>query len=390
MTTVLHESQLAVAEISAEALAANVGELRRRLAPHTMLCAVVKANAYGHGIASVFSVLEDLVDAFAVATAEEALHLRHSGCRRPVLVLFPVSACLDNHGASALEELIAEDMTLTLVSTSEIAPTSSAARKAGRPAKVHVKIDSGMGRSGVHSGAAPALVTELRSTSFVELTGLYTHFAIAEEADKTFTLDQCNRFLASVDSSAGRRGLTLHAANSAAAIDIPDTHLDMVRTGLAIYGYQPSESMTTVLPLRPSLRLTAPLIQVKDMPEGSRTGYGLRHTFKRASRLGVLPVGYADGYMRCLSGHTVVSVRGTLAPVCGTISMDQMSVDLTDVPGAKVGDEAEIISPDRSAPNSVENLARIAGTIPYEIVCRLGQRISRRLAVNLQLNYETT
>jgi alanine racemase len=374
-----NDSSLTAIEISAAALISNVAQLRTRIAPQTRICAVVKANGYGHGVTEVFSVLANIVDAFAVARPEEALHLRQAGCRHPILVFFPISACLDGHGSSILEELIAADVTLTLVSCSEIAAVNSAARRAGSAAQVHVKIDSGMGRSGVHLESAPALVAELRRASLIELSGLYTHFAVAEEADKSFTVSQLKQFLDAVESVGTHSGMTIHAANSAAAIDLAETHLDMVRLGLAIYGYQPSDTMHTVLPLRPSLRLTARLIQVKDMPEGSRSGYGLRHTFTRPSRMGVLSIGYADGCSRCLSGHSMVSVRGALAHVCGAISMDQMCIDLTDVPGASVGDEVEVISPDPSAPHSVENLARLAGTIPYEVLCRLGSRIRRQI-----------
>jgi len=162
-------------------------------------------------------------------------------------------------------------------------------------------------------------------------------------------------------------------------VDLPETHLEMVRPGIAVYGYQPSDEMHVRLPLQPCLRLTGRLMQVRPMPAGSRCGYGLRHTFERDSRVGLVPVGYADGYLRCLTNKTVMRVRGQLVPARGTISMDQTIVDLTDVPSAAVGDEVEIISPDPADPHSVENLARLAGTIPYEITCRLGDRVRRRL-----------
>jgi alanine racemase len=176
-----------------------------------------------------------------------------------------------------------------------------------------------------------------------------------------------------------RDGLIRHAANSAATIDLPQSHFDMVRPGIALYGYQPSDAMHRKLPLRPALRLVGRLMQTKTLPAGSACGYGLTHTFRRDSVVGLVPIGYGDGYLRCLSNRASVRVAGRDVPVCGRVSMDQIIVDLTDAPAARVGDEAEVISNDPSTPHSVENLARLAGTIPYEITCRLGRRVKRVL-----------
>ena len=153
----------------------------------------------------------------------------------------------------------------------------------------------------------------------------------------------------------------------------------MIRPGIALYGYQPSDQISTRLPLRPCLRLTGRLMQVKDVPAGSRCGYGLTYRFDRPSRTGLVPVGYGDGYLRSLSNRATMRIRGRDVPIRGRVAMDQIIIDLTDVAGAKVGDEVEIISSDPSAPHSVENLARLAGTIPYEITVRLGRRVRRRL-----------
>jgi len=218
---------------------------------------------------------------------------------------------------------------------------------------------------------------------------MYTHFACADETDKSSTLEQFSRFMAAVAASGGRESLTLHCANSSAIIDLPQTHLDMVRPGIAMYGYQPSDEMHNRLPLRPILRLTGTLMQIKTLPAGSRCGYGLEHAFRRDSRVGLVPIGYADGYFRCLwtrsrngdvaTSPAVMRVAGRNAPICGRVSMDQTIIDLTDMPQAHVGDEVEIYSNDPSAPNSVENLARLAGTIPYELTCCLGRRVRRKL-----------
>ena len=167
----------------------------------------------------------------------------------------------------------------------------------------------------------------------------------------------------------------MHAANSAATIDLPEAHFNMVRLGIALYGYRPSDGLIHDMALKPCMAVFAKLIAVKHLPKGSRSGYGLVHEYNRDSRVGIVPIGYGDGYFRNLSDRAVVRVMGVDAPVCGRVSMDQMTIDITDIPAAKVGDEVEIISSDPSAPNSVENLARLAGTIPYEITCHLGHNI---------------
>ena len=368
------------AEISESAIRSNLAELRKRLPGGTKLCSVVKADCYGHGLSTLLGLMEELSDVLAVATPEEAIRLRHLGYERPILMFF--SACAYADGPElrdALDELIAQNVTLTVVNEREVESVAQAAQRVGATAHVHVKIDSGMNRSGVLPEAAADLARRLRETPRIQLEGFYTHYATADEADKEYVHEQLGRFLAAVEACGGPSGLTLHAANSAATIDLPQTHLDMVRPGIALYGYQPSDWMTNRLPLRPALRLTGRLMQVKHVPAGSRCGYGLTHTFDRPTRLGLVPVGYGDGYLRCLSNQAMMKVRGRHVPVRGKVSMDQVIIDLTEVPQAQVGDEVEIFSNDPAAPNSVENLARLAGTIPYELTCRLGRRVRRTL-----------
>jgi len=386
------------AEISAAALRHNLTLLRRRLAPGTKLCVAAKANCYGHGQRLLLDVLAEQVDALGVATPEEAVSLRHHGFRKPILMFF--SACAYGEGAElhdALAQLIANDVWLTVVSPAEARLVAEAARLVDAAAQVHVKVDTGMGRSGVPAEQAPALVEAIRAEPRLRLVGLYTHFAVAEATDKAHTLGQLACFHRTIAECGMRNGesgtphsalrtphsLILHAANSAATIDLPQTHLGMVRPGIAAYGYQPSDEMHVRLPLQPILRLTGRLMQVRHAPAGSRCGYGLRYTFTRPSRIGLVPVGYADGYLRGLTNQTVMRLRGQLVPTRGTISMDQTIIDVTDVPSAAVGDEVEIISPDPADPHSVEGLARLAGTIPYEITCRLGDRVRRKLAGSL-------
>ena len=229
-----------------------------------------------------------------------------------------------------------------------------------------------MGRLGVLARQAADMIVTIQESPGVELTGLYTHFATADEVEREAVFHQLELFRSIVPDIGG---IMLHAANSAASIDFPETHFDMVRPGIAVYGCHPSDHLTNRVGLRPCMTVKAKLIAVKHVPEGSRCGYGLTHRFARDSKVGIVPIGYGDGYFRNLSGKAVVRISGMDAPVCGRVSMDQMTVDVTDIPQVQVGDDVEIISADPQAPNSVENLARLAGTIPYEITCHLGHNI---------------
>jgi len=368
------------AEISSQAVSHNLQLLRQRLSPGTRLCAVVKADCYGHSIKLLLPVISKHADYLAVATPEEAIYLRTLGHTGPILVFFSACAYSDSQELrDALKELVAHHVTLTVVAAPEIKAVAEAAAAVGTPAQVHIKVDTAMGRSGIVHDKAYTLADAIRHTPGVTLGGMYTHFATADETDKALALEQLRRFKSAARAAADRKGLTLHVANSAGTIDIPETHLDMVRPGIAIYGYQPSDDMHTRLPLQPALRLWGRLMQVKTVAGGSSCGYGMTYTFRRDSRVGLVPIGYGDGYFRSLSNSASMRVRGKDVPIRGRVSMDQIIIDLTDVPGAQVGDIVEIISPDPAAPHSVESLARQAGTIPYEITCRLGRRVRRVL-----------
>ena len=362
------------AEISASAVETNLTLMRSLLPDRTRLCAAVKADCYGHGLEILLETISLNSDWLAVATGGEAMQLRRLGYTGPVLMFFAPAGLGD---AESLADLIAAEATLTIVSPADVQAVAQAAGRAGRVADVHVMIDTGMHRSGVPDHLAPELVRTVRAETSIRLTGLYTHFAAADEADKTSANQQADRFDAAVAACGGPDGLLLHAANSSALIDMPRTHLDMARPGISVYGYQPSDRMHRRLPLRPALRLTGPLMQIKDVPAASRCGYGLTHQFDRPSRIGLVPIGYADGYLRSHSNRTVMRVAGRQVPVVGRVSMDQTIIDVTDAPAAKLGDEVEIISTDPDAPHSVESLARLAGTIPHEVTTRLGSRVRR-------------
>ena len=368
------------AELSAAALRRNLQLLRDRLDGRASLCAVVKADCYGHGLAMLLPIIAPQADCLGVATQEEALELRRLGYTGGVLMFFSAGAYAGSPQAmEALAELIHRNITLTAVSDEELDLIARAARLAGRIAQVHLKVDSGMGRSGGPAEGLAELVHRANRQADLKLVGVYTHLATADEPDKTYAMGQLERFNTAIASCKLRAGVVRHAANSAAAIDLPASRLDMVRPGIALYGYQPGEQMHTRLPLRPILRLTGQIMQIKTLPAGSRCGYGLTRQFDTDARVGLVPGGYADGYPRSLSNKATMRVRGVDVSVCGRVSMDQVILDLSAVPAAGIGDEVEIISSDPAAPHSVENLARLAGTIPYEITCHLGRRARRVL-----------
>lgn len=368
------------AEISAGALRHNFALIRQHIGPGTDICAVVKGNCYGHGLATTLELLEELTDCFGVATPEEAIVLRQLGCLRPILMFLPACGWASGQELrQALDRLIVEDVMLTLVDTDEVHAVSDAARRVGRQAEAHVMIDTGMGRGGVPFDQAAELIDMVRSDPFIALTGVYTHFAAADEGDLDFTREQLRLLLVAVDASGGREGLVLHAANGAAMMQLPETHLDMVRPGIPVYGYPPSDLIEADWPLRPCLRLTGQLMHIMTVKAHSRCGYGLTYRFERDTPVGLVPVGYADGYLRALSDRSTMRIRGRDVPTRGRVSMDQVVLDLTGVTDARVGDEVEIISADPASPHSAANLARLAGTITYEITCRLGRRVRRVL-----------
>ncbi len=360
------------ASISESAVRHNISILRSQIGPDVKLCPVVKDDCFGHGMDVLYPVLAELTDGFAVAAPLEALALRAKGYHGFILCF--LSAYFDDFKVQ--DELVWQEITQTVMSKSALASIEAAARRVGKTAKVHLKVDTGMGRLGVPVKQAPDLIAAIQASPQVELSGIYTHFATADEQDRTATQNQLELFKSILPA---RAGLTVHTANSAATMDWPETHFDMVRPGIAIYGCHPSDQLRNRLDLKPCMSVKAKLIALKHMLEGSRSGYGLTHRYPRDSRVGIVPIGYGDGYFRCLSGKAVVRINGQDAPVCGRVSMDQMTVDVSDIEEVNVGDEVEVISADPFAPNNVENLARLADTIPYEITCHLGHNMRHTL-----------
>jgi alanine racemase len=377
------------AEVRADAIRANICAIRRRLPSGMPICAAVKASAYGHGIEHVLPVLAGVgVERIAVANLPEALQARELGWNKPILCLGSVLAAeSERERIERARAVLASGLNCTVTTQEEARLLSAEAIRSGHPAHVEVKVDTGMGRTGVRVGEAQELIASVAALPGIILEGVYTHFATADESDPAFTRTQIERFTA-LQNALRRKEVpvqTYHSANSAAVFRHPEAHLDMVRPGLAVYGYWGGPEGERPDDLVPAMRVVGRLMVVRRLPANHAVGYGCTFRTTRESLIGVVPLGYADGYRRSLSNQAVMTleaVRGQprrTVPVVGRISMDQTTVDLTDAGDVRAGDRIVIIDDDPAAPNSVEALAGKLGTIPYEITCLLGQRVRRVL-----------
>ncbi|MBI5246743.1 MAG: alanine racemase [Elusimicrobia bacterium] len=354
------------AEIDLGALVGNLRHLRKRVGPRMKLMFVVKANAYGHDavLCALAAQKARAADWLGVSSVEEGLALRTSGVNLPVLVLgslYPFESVL----AAA-----AHDLTPIVASLESARRVAEAAARLRRVINIHVKVDTGMGRIGVRPDAAPALVRELSALRGIRVQGLYTHMAKAED-DRAFTERQLSAFrkvLKALDKE-GLRPPLVHAANSAAALRHPGARFDLVRPGLAAYGLYEGFS--------PVLTLKSKIIYTKTVGKGTPVSYGAAWRAKRASRIATLPIGYGDGYPRALSNKASVLVGGKRCPVVGRVTMDQVMIDVTDVPRARVGDDAVLIGSQDGASIPAAELARACGTISYETVTALSGRVPR-------------
>ncbi len=356
------------AEISLEAIKHNIKEIKKLLKPGTRFMAVVKANAYGHGSVAVSRAAIDAgADFLSVANLPEALELRDAGVLIPILIL-------TESPTSVMDEIIQHRLTQTVYSYSEAKALSDEAVKRNKKATIHIKIDTGMGRVGVAPSEAIALYNKISSLPNLIIEGVFTHFAKAEDHADSYTAQQFEKF--SAVASKLQDIPIKHAANSAATLFHPDTHLDMVRVGLMMYGIYPSGGEHRPITLRPALSFKTRVVYLKRVPAGTPLSYGGIYVAKKDSTIVTLPVGYADGYSRRLSNHAQVLIKGKRFPVVGRVSMDMTLVDIGDAK-IDVGEEAVLIGSQGLETISADELARLDDTISYEIVCGIGKRVPR-------------
>lgn len=362
---------MATAYVSLAALRQNLAVIRSHLTSRTQVLAAVKANGYGHGGVVVADYLASQgVNWFGVATAEEALDLREGGITANILIFSPVY--------DRLSELLQADICLTVVDD-----TSWQTIKAAQPAlnplpRVHLKVDTGMGRLGLLPQQAHTLAAELNSTGVLE--GVWTHFANSDDADDTFTREQLRSFQSYIAElkTANITPKLLHVSNSAAVFSQPEAHYDLVRPGIALYGYHSSAYIEGLEPnLQPVMQLTGTIIFIKRVSAGTPISYGPMWHAPADTTVAVVRFGYADGYPRLLTGKAEVVVQGVKRPVAGRICMDQLMVDVGELP-VQVGDEVTLFGRDLSA----ENLAAQIGTTSYELLTSVSSRVKRVLEQN--------
>lgn len=372
--------QLTKAYISRSALRHNF-RLIQSAAHNTPLCPMVKASAYGHGAALYVRALAGIrVPFWGVATFNEAVELRELKVRAPIIVMRPLTLCEPERSIREQICLMRRmEIRPTLAGADALALISKTFAGSARPLKIHVKADTGMGRNGCPAGEAAALLRRIQTTPGLAIEGFYSHFATAP-ADLDFAREQLAVFKSILKDikPLGIRIPIRHLANSAAIFALPETRFDLVRPGQALYGYSVENSKASRR-LAPAMRIEAPLLLTKWIKKGATCGYGRTFKARRATRIGLLPFGYGDGYSRQWSNAGLVDFRGRLAPVIGRISMDLTIVDLTDIPEATTGSRLCVLSNRRADPHSIESMARRLGTVPHEVGCTLGNRIERVL-----------
>ncbi len=370
------------AEIDLSAIAHNVSRLRDLLGPRTQMMAVVKANAYGHGLLPVARrTLAAGADWLGVARFGEALALREAGISAPILVF----------GYTPPEhtrELLSNRLTQTVYTYDIARELSERAERQSSRLPVHVKVDTGMGRLGVvacgtDAGSvreAAAEVRAIRDLPGLRVQGVYTHFATADHADRSYAVHQFSLFRELIRSlgSGDREPLIFHAANSAAAMAMPQTHMDLVRTGISIYGLCPSAAVDCRrVELIPAMTLKARIVSLKRVGAGFSVSYGATEQTGRPTTIATVSIGYADGYNRLFSSCGRMLVRGHSAPVVGRVCMDQTMLDVGHVPGVRVGDEALVFGRGQGEELSASELAEQLGTINYEVVSGVSARVAR-------------
>ncbi|MGN0941475.1 MAG: alanine racemase [Selenomonadaceae bacterium] len=357
-------------EVSLSAIRKNIEAIKSKIADGAKFCAVVKADAYGHGaIAVAREAVNAGADYLAVATLDEAIKLREAGFLLPILILGPTQSV-------EADDVVHYDVTQAVCTRELCYSLAVAARRQGKKAHVHLAVDTGMCRIGVRPEEAGAMAEYISGLDGVELTGMFSHFALADARDKFVANKAFERFKKAMkDTMAhGVKVPICHIANSAAILDMPETHLSMARAGVILYGLWPSDEVKREIELVPAMSVKARISYVKTIHRDESVSYGAEFTAPYDMRVATIPIGYADGYTRLFNGKAEVSVKGQRKKVLGRICMDQCMVDVSDIDDVKVGDVVTVMG--EGGP-SADELASWMGTINYEIVCMFANRLPR-------------
>ena len=351
-------------EVNLDAIAQNVKNIKKLIGKKKELMAVVKGNAYGHDILEISSVvLENGATRLAVARLEEAIFLRKAGITVPILVL---GLTLKPQA----ESLVSYDITPTVCEFEMIEKLSESAVQMNKMTKIHLKVDTGMGRIGIFPDDVLKFIKRIKTLKNVEIEGIFTHFSVADEKDKFYTEEQFRKFI-EILTILEKEGIKIpikHVGNSATLLDLPHMWLDMVRPGLAIYGLYPSKEVKKTINLIPAQQFKTKIVFIKELPRGESISYGRTYITKRRMRVASLPVGYADGYNRLLSNQGEVLVRGQRVPIIGRVCMDQCMIDVTNLTQVEIGDEVVLWGRQGEEMITVEEIAQKIRTINYEIV----------------------
>ena len=364
-------------QVDLDAITENMKLLKGCTSPDTKMIGVIKADGYGHGSVPIARTLEplDFLYGFATATVEEAHILRAAGITKPILVLgytFPYS----------YKMMAEEEIRAAVFRKDTIMELARAAEETGKPARVHIKVDTGMGRIGITPDEEGLnFVEELMREKWIEIEGIFTHFARADETDKTDAGKQLERFTDFIKMIEEKPGLVIplkHCANSAGILEMPESSMDLARAGIALYGMYPSGEVNRErCSLKPALSWYSHIVYVKTIHAGQSISYGGTFTADKEMRVATIPLGYADGYPRSLSGKGYVLIRGKKAPVLGRVCMDQFIVDVSEISGAAEGDRVTLLGSDGEEHISAEALGELSGRFHYELVCDLDKRIPR-------------
>ena len=373
----MKEHRRVYAEINLDAVLSNVEQIHKNLAPDTKIMAVVKTDGYGHGSVPIAKLLQEkeFLYGFGVATVEEAVELRKQGIHLPILILgYAFPECFDT--------LAQEEIRPALFREDNLLPLARAAAKAGKKVKVHIKVDTGMSRVGIRPDESGLdFIKKTAQTQGLEIEGIFTHFARADETDKTGAYRQLRLFREFIEKVEQELEISIpvkHCSNSAGVIELPEANFDLVRPGIIIYGLRPSNEVSEEkVKLTPALSLYSHIIFIKELPAGSEISYGGTYVAEKPLRVATVPVGYGDGYPRSLSGKGYVLIHGKRAPILGRICMDQFMVDVTEIPEAKEDDLVTLVGRDGKEQLTAERIGEISGRFHYEFVCDLGKRVPR-------------
>jgi alanine racemase len=369
----LHTVRPTRVEISLSAIGSNLREIRRAIPVGTGIMAIVKSNAYGHGLTDIARYLEaQSADSLGVGFLEEGIILRNVGVRIPIVVLGGVLGY-------QIRFFIENDLDVT-VSSLELAESINDTMNGSKgKARVHLKIDTGMGRIGISPENAPALAEKIVRLPHLDLVGIYSHFATSDGSDDEYMLHQLERFETALTAirRLGIEAEQIHIANSGALINAPQSCYTTVRPGILLYGISPSESTGTLIDVQPALRFVSKVVFIKEVPSGTHISYGRTYTTRRRTRIATIPVGYGDGYSRLLSNKSDVLINGTRYPVVGTVCMDQIMVDISDASDIHVGNDVTLIGSEGAESITAWELSRSMGTIPYELCSGISARVPR-------------